>query len=151
LTKEFTYQLNDLDSLATKLLGHFRSKIVLFSGEMGSGKTTLIKYLLKAMGSEDQTHSPSFSLVNEYLTAQGTVHHFDLYRIEDPTEVWDIGFEDYVSSNNWLFIEWPELIKDMIPSNYSIIDIKMVSESSRSLKLTINKELLTENLAMTDR
>jgi tRNA threonylcarbamoyladenosine biosynthesis protein TsaE len=118
---------------------------------MGSGKTTLIKSLLKTMGSDDQAHSPSFSLVNEYVTKHGIVYHFDLYRLEDPTEVWDIGFEDYLSSNNWLFIEWPELILDIIPSDFIKIDITIATESSRSLKLTVNKELLTENLAMTDK
>lgn len=148
MSNNITYQLSNLDGLAKALLESFDSKIILFTGQMGSGKTTLIKALLEVMGSTDEAHSPSFSLVNDYHTDKGVVHHFDLFRIEDPEEIWDFGFEDYLSSDNWLFIEWPEQIIDVLPSNSNRIDIKFETETSRSLKLTIIKEVLTEKLAM---
>jgi tRNA threonylcarbamoyladenosine biosynthesis protein TsaE len=117
---------------------------------MGSGKTTLIKALIEQLSSKDLIHSPSFSLVNEYDTEDGMVYHFDLYRINEPEEIWDIGFEEYLSQDHWLFIEWPELIKAFLPSNFDQIEILTVSETSRSLKLTINKELLTDSNVMSD-
>jgi len=139
----YTYNLNELAKVSQLLLGAFNSKIVLFQGEMGSGKTTLIKALLKQMGGTDTAYSPSFSLVNEYETDEGAIYHFDLYRIDDVTEIWDMGFEEYLSTDNWLFIEWPELIMDQIPSDVNKIEIQNVSEMSRSLKLTINNTVLT--------
>jgi tRNA threonylcarbamoyladenosine biosynthesis protein TsaE len=143
LQKVFSYQLDQLSQIAEELLGSFTHKTVLFRGEMGSGKTTLIKKILEAMETLDKVQSPSFSLVNEYHTKAGTVFHFDLYRIEDPNEIWDLGFEDYLTCNDWLFIEWPEQIIDILPSGFDIVDIKIKSELSRSLKLTIDKEVLT--------
>ena len=113
------------------------------TGFLGSGKTTLVKALLKQMGGTDTAYSPSFSLVNEYETDEGAIYHFDLYRIDDVTEIWDMGFEEYLSTDNWLFIEWPELIMDQIPSDFNKIEIQNVSEMSRSLKLTINNTVLT--------
>lgn len=139
----YTYNLNELEKVSKGLLETFNSKIVLFQGEMGSGKTTLVKALLKQMGGQDAAHSPSFSLVNEYESDEGAIYHFDLYRIDDVSEIWDMGFEDYLSSDNWLFIEWPELILDQIPSDFNKIEIQNVSELSRSLKLTINNTVLT--------
>ncbi len=139
----YTYNLNELEKVSQGLLETFNSKIVLFQGEMGSGKTTLVKALLKQMGGPDAAHSPSFSLVNEYESDEGAIYHFDLYRIDDVSEIWDMGFEDYLSSDNWLFIEWPELILDQIPSDFNKIEIQNVSELSRSLKLTINNTVLT--------
>ena len=128
----------------------FSSKIIGFKGAIGAGKTTLIKSLLKHMGSDDRVHSPSFSLVNEYSTSLGAVYHFDLYRIEDASEIWDIGFEDYLTSGAWLFIEWPEIIIEALPLDFNCIDISFETAMSRSLKLTMNNKVLTENSAMTD-
>ncbi|WP_115461829.1 tRNA (adenosine(37)-N6)-threonylcarbamoyltransferase complex ATPase subunit type 1 TsaE [Winogradskyella aurantiaca] len=139
----YSYDLNQLESVSHDILRAFDSKVVVFIGEMGSGKTTLVKALLKQMGGQDTGNSPSFSLVNEYETDEGTVYHFDLYRINDVSEIWDMGFEDYLSAENWLFIEWPELILDQIPSDFNKIEIQNVSEMSRSLKLTINNTVLT--------
>ena len=139
----YTYNLNQLVNVSQKLLETFDSKIVLIQGEMGSGKTTLVKALLKQMGGLDTGYSPSFSLVNEYETNEGAIYHFDLHRIDDVSEIWDMGFEDYLNTDNWLFIEWPELIMDQIPSDFNKIEIQNVSEMSRSLKLTLNNTVLT--------
>ena len=139
----YTYSLDQLDNISQEVLEALNSKVVVFIGEMGSGKTTLIKALLRHLGGLDTVNSPSFSLVNEYETNEGIVYHFDLYRINDTSEIWDMGFEDYLSSDKWLFIEWPELIMDQMSSDYNKIEIQHITESSRSLKLTINNTVLT--------
>ena len=150
MVKEFTYELAHLKTVSRDLIASFSSKVVVFKGAVGAGKTTLIKSLLKEMGSDDIVHSPSFSIVNEYATPSGKVYHFDLYRVEDPSELWDIGFEDYLTSGAWLFIEWPEIIIEVLPSNFNCIAISFEAEMSRSLKLTMKNKVLTENSAMTD-
>ena len=138
----YTYQLDNLEQLSQQLLEVFSSKVIVFQGDMGSGKTTLIKALVKTMGATDVVYSPSFSLVNEYETPQGTVSHFDLYRINDVSEIWDMGFEDYLMPDHWVLIEWPEQILDVLPADYNTIQIKIDNNSSRSLKLTVNNRLL---------
>ncbi|MCB0382257.1 MAG: tRNA (adenosine(37)-N6)-threonylcarbamoyltransferase complex ATPase subunit type 1 TsaE, partial [Psychroserpens sp.] len=106
---EINYNINELASVATELLDNLNCKIVLFHGEMGVGKTTLIKAMVKALGSEDEVTSPTYSIVNEYESSSGPIFHFDLYRISDEMEALNFGFEDYLNSDkNWLFIEWPE-------------------------------------------
>ena len=106
---KLTYQLSELKDISTKILSHFDSpKTLLFYGEMGVGKTTLIKELVKLLGVTDITSSPTFSLVNEYQGKTSTVFHFDFYRIEHEEEVYDIGIEDYFYQNAWCLVEWPE-------------------------------------------
>lgn len=91
-------------------------KVVLFYGNMGAGKTTLINALCVALQVEDSTSSPTYSLVNEYLTSGGeTVYHFDFYRIKNEHEALDIGVEEYFFSGNYCFIEWPEKISNLLP------------------------------------
>ena len=93
-----------------------KNKTLLFYGQMGVGKTTLIKELCKSLGVLDNISSPTFSLVNEYQTAKNDkVYHFDFYRIEDEEEAYDIGIEDYFDSKNWCFVEWPENIVNLLP------------------------------------
>lgn len=90
-------------------------KIWIFDGEMGAGKTTLIKSICKNLGVIDEVSSPTFSIVNEYKTVDGkTVYHFDFYRVKSIEEVYDMGVEDYFSSGNICLIEWPEKIKEIL-------------------------------------
>jgi tRNA threonylcarbamoyladenosine biosynthesis protein TsaE len=86
-----------------------RYPVCLLSGEMGAGKTTLVKAVAEALGSPDTVSSPTFSVVNEYLYPGGSLYHFDLYRLKDENELWDAGFEEYLASGNVCLIEWPEL------------------------------------------
>jgi len=129
-----TYELSEIDSIAMLLLSEVKSKTLLFYGEMGAGKTTLIKALIKALGSEDVVSSPTFSLVNEYHTDQGKVYHFDFYRIEDETEVLDMGFEDYLDSDSWKLIEWPQKIENLLETDMQKVEVFIENRKSRKLK-----------------
>ena len=106
--------LNQLPEAAKQLLEQFpQNRIFLFNGEMGSGKTTLIKAICKELKVTDTLSSPTYSIVNEYKTEMGnTIYRFDLYRLKTVAELFDIGFSEYLSSNNYCFIEWPELGED---------------------------------------
>ncbi|WP_323788864.1 tRNA (adenosine(37)-N6)-threonylcarbamoyltransferase complex ATPase subunit type 1 TsaE [Psychroserpens sp.] len=144
---EINYNINELESVATRLLEQINSKIVLFHGTMGVGKTTLIKAMVKAMGSSDDVTSPTYSIVNEYESSTGSIFHFDMYRISDEMEALNFGFEDYLNSDtNWLFIEWPENVSNLLPEGVSKITIIEKDKISRTLKLSQN-ELLTQKPA----
>lgn len=119
-----------LPALAHRLLNFAgQRRIFLFSGEMGSGKTTLIKELCKHLGAEEGLSSPTFSIVNEYLTATGKkVYHFDLYRLKNTQEAADIGMEDYLDSGNYCFIEWPEIAEQLYPAETLKIRIETSGE-----------------------
>jgi len=120
--------LQELPQLASELISKFQHKIILFEGEMGAGKTTLIKEIIAQMGSDDETSSPTFSIVNEYETKMGKVFHFDLYRIKSEMEAYDFGIEEYLDSNAYCFIEWPDKIENLIPEEHHLIKIN--SENS---------------------
>ena len=132
----FTYRLSDIESTASQILKYIKSKNVLFSGEMGSGKTTLIKELVKQSGSKDRVSSPTYSLVNEYEGITNSVYHFDFYRIEDELEAYDMGFEEYLDSSNQVFIEWPEKIPNLWPQHYSLLEFTAEDEQTRTIVLT---------------
>ena len=130
-----TYNLAQIDEAVEFILKHTKSKILLFYGEMGAGKTTLIKSLAAALKSIDKVSSPTFSLVNEYHTPQENIYHFDFYRLEDENEALDIGIEEYLSSNNWIFIEWPQNISGFLENEYQKVEISIEDEKTRLLNL----------------
>lgn len=106
--------------------------IFAFYGSMGAGKTTLIKAICEELGVEDVITSPTFAIVNEYTTGTGKpLYHFDFYRIKKLDEFYDMGGEDYFGSGNLCFIEWPELIEDVLPEEAVIVNIKEVDDGSR--------------------
>lgn len=131
---ELTYKLQELDVAVDYILSNTKSKTLLFYGEMGAGKTTLIKELVKALGVHDVASSPTFSLVNHYESEEGSVYHFDFYRIEDDIEALDIGFEDYLESDGWNLIEWPEKVEKLLGENTQKLLLKVESEDTRKLK-----------------
>jgi len=138
----FSIQINALDELPTvaeQFLNTFRDKrIFAFYGKMGAGKTTFIKALCRAMGSKDNITSPTFALVNEYDTAlPEKIYHFDFYRLKDMTEAMDLGFDDYVESGNYCFMEWPERIEYLLPEHLVEVHIEEISPSVRELKANI--------------
>lgn len=134
------YKVNsekDLPALAVSLVNEFNNqKVILFYGEMGVGKTTLIKVLCKSLGVEEVTSSPTFSIVNEYLSdTNKPIYHFDFYRVEDEAEVMDMGYEDYFFSENFCFIEWPEKIPNLLPDNAVKITIVQDEENNRLISV----------------
>lgn len=120
------HSLESLPSVADDFLRHFSSsRIFAFHGELGAGKTTFIKALCEQLGVKDAMSSPSFSLVNEYHDANGApVYHFDLYRLRKPEEAFDIGFEEYLYSGNYCFIEWPEKAEELLPEETVHVFVK---------------------------
>ncbi|MBO4267964.1 MAG: tRNA (adenosine(37)-N6)-threonylcarbamoyltransferase complex ATPase subunit type 1 TsaE [Bacteroidaceae bacterium] len=106
-----------------------------FYGKMGAGKTTFIKALCKELGVEDEVNSPTFAIVNEYRSATTAelIYHFDFYRIKKLEEVYDLGYEDYFYSGALCFIEWPELIDDLLPSDAKKVTITENSDGSRTI------------------
>ncbi|MDT0558670.1 tRNA (adenosine(37)-N6)-threonylcarbamoyltransferase complex ATPase subunit type 1 TsaE [Ichthyenterobacterium sp. W332] len=144
---ERTYTLQNIDNVAEELLASLSSKTLLFYGAMGTGKTTLIKSLIKTLGSEDTVSSPTFSLVNEYHTPESKIYHFDLYRIESSEELYDFGIEDYLHADCYKFIEWPERLEEIVIDDVNFLTIKMLENGARHLKLKENNRL-TPNLPM---
>jgi len=130
---ELTYTQIEISKVAEQILNNSASKTFLFYGDMGAGKTTLIKEMVKQIGVSETPSSPSFSIVNEYDTARGPAYHFDFYRIKNTAEAYDIGVEDYFYSGNYIFVEWPEKIAEILPDNSSTITIKKNSNGSRTL------------------
>jgi tRNA threonylcarbamoyladenosine biosynthesis protein TsaE len=106
---------------------------------MGVGKTTLIKEIAKQLGYKDIVSSPTYSLVNEYEGMDQKIYHFDFYRIKDETEALDMGLEDYLYTNNWNLIEWPEKIKNLLPKNADQLYILNNQDGTRTLKLNANE------------
>ena len=102
---------------------------------MGVGKTTLIKELAKLLGSQDPVSSPTFSLVNEYALPEDKLYHFDFYRLEDVEEAYDMGVEEYLDSDHWKFIEWPDKIASIIPEDNVSIELKKNTNGSRTLNV----------------
>lgn len=131
-----TYSLDEVTSVASQIATSLNNRVVFFEGEMGVGKTTLIKELAKTLGVQDTISSPTFSLVNEYRLNTEPLYHFDFYRIEDEEEVMDIGFEEYLYSGFWNFIEWPEKVKNLWPENYTVITIIKNENGSRTLNIS---------------
>jgi tRNA threonylcarbamoyladenosine biosynthesis protein TsaE len=116
---------SELEPVALQILKNFPDKRVFtFSGNLGVGKTAFIKYLCRVLGVKEQTSSPTFALVNEYMGDNSLkIYHFDMYRIKNVREAYDIGIEEYFDSGNYCFIEWPEMIKEIIPED--AVGIKM--------------------------
>ena len=127
-------QLANLDSAAHRLLSEGRERSVwLLTGDMGAGKTTLIKSLCRALGVVSTVQSPTFSIVNEYTTHEGySVYHFDCYRLRNEAEALDIGIEEYFDSGNYCFIEWPERINSLWPATYYQVHLSASPDGSRT-------------------
>jgi tRNA threonylcarbamoyladenosine biosynthesis protein TsaE len=114
-------------------------KIWLLEGEMGAGKTTLIKSVCQVLGVKDIVQSPTYGLVNEYAFDKGKVYHFDFYRIKNEVEALDIGFEEYIHTDNYCFIEWPTKIPSLLPLNYLKININFVDQNQRIIHLSTHE------------
>lgn len=132
----YIYTLDQLPKAAQFLLKHTKSPIILFNGPMGSGKTTLIKELVKQLGAGDTANSPTFAIVNEYQGDKNKIYHFDLYRLNDFYEALDFGIEEYLDAKDaYVFIEWPDIINDIIPENSQKIRIIVKENEARELQI----------------
>lgn len=137
---EITFSINEIKTVAKKVLNHNSNKVILLEGEMGVGKTTLIKELVKELGVIESISSPTFSLVNEYQTIDNQIiFHFDFYRIKKESEALDMGIDEYLYSGNWCFIEWAENIPNLIPPKHSKIKIQTLADGNRKIEFAIFK------------
>lgn len=108
-------------------------RIFAIFGDLGAGKTTLVKSLVAELGSDDVVKSPTFGIVNVYHSAKAEIYHFDFYRIRDLVEVFDLGYEEYFDSGNFCFIEWPEMIAPLLPEDAATVRITVTNSQSRSI------------------
>ncbi|MCM4152512.1 tRNA (adenosine(37)-N6)-threonylcarbamoyltransferase complex ATPase subunit type 1 TsaE [Arenibacter sp. N53] len=131
------YTISQIPDVAKQLIANVPSRTLCFYGEMGAGKTTLIKALVKELQGSGPASSPTFGIVNEYQRINGDLlgYHFDFYRLEDETEAWDLGLEDYLSTDTWIFMEWPEKIKGILPDSRTDIKIDILDEKTRRLTI----------------
>ncbi|MCW5912765.1 MAG: tRNA (adenosine(37)-N6)-threonylcarbamoyltransferase complex ATPase subunit type 1 TsaE [Cyclobacteriaceae bacterium] len=126
--------LSGLPGIAGELLRQAKEhKVWLLQGEMGSGKTTLVKTLVKQLGLDDVVTSPTFSIVNEYGRGKKIVYHFDFYRLKQDTEALDLGFEEYLASGNLCLIEWAEKASAFLPPARFEVRIETVNEHTREI------------------
>ena len=136
---EFVYSYNTIDNFAKKITPLLKYKLVFLEGELGSGKTTLIKQFCKELGFKNQVTSPTFPLLNIYKNNDKNIYHADLYRLKNIDEINELGFYEIMENNNWFFVEWPELLYDVIDFSYTKIKIKNVDDISRIVTLTYNE------------
>ncbi len=128
--------LGSLDTVARHVLDATRShRVFAFDAPMGAGKTTFIKALCACLGVTEYVTSPTFAIINEYQSTESPVYHFDLYRLRDAGEALDLGITDYLDSGNYCFIEWPDLIRDLLPDDTVNVHIVTNGDNSRTLTL----------------
>ncbi len=129
----FVENLSGLPSAAKQIAPLLRSVVALY-GPMGAGKTTLVSALMREMGSADEVTSPTFALVNDYLTGAGEhIYHFDFYRINSLSEAFDLGYEDYFFSGNICLVEWPEKIEELLPDDTLRLYIDVMPDGGRRI------------------
>ena len=132
------YAIGEISEAARWLLKEAGDQRVwCFVGEMGAGKTTLIKEICGQLGVQDELSSPTFAIVNEYIDGGGKpVYHFDFYRIEDEAEIFQLGVEEYFDSGHYCFIEWPDRVANFLPDEYAKISVNLVSDYHRQISIS---------------
>ena len=131
---ELIYKLSELEKASNFVLKNVNRDIILITGQVGTGKTTLIKEYCKLIGVKEIVNSPTYTLINEYQNKSGKIVHMDLYRVEDINEINELGLFEYLE-NNIVIIEWPEIILKMIDIKYSLINITFINEKERKLSI----------------
>lgn len=136
MTKITVKDLSELSAAASKILDLTDGKrVYLLYGEMGVGKTTLIKELCKQLGVVENVSSPTFSIVNEYHSADHRIYHFDFYRLKDEEEAYDLGYEEYFYSEAFCFVEWPDKIADLLPEGAVKLCIASIDSQERLIEI----------------
>lgn len=126
----------ELSVAAQKLINSFpKDRIFLLYGPMGAGKTTFVKQLCAQLNVQENTSSPTFSIVNEYDSPAGAIYHFDFYRIKDEQEAYDFGYEEYFYSGAYCFVEWPEKIPNLLPDDAKEIHISILDQNTRAISV----------------
>ncbi|MCB9425729.1 MAG: tRNA (adenosine(37)-N6)-threonylcarbamoyltransferase complex ATPase subunit type 1 TsaE [Flavobacteriales bacterium] len=132
-----TFELEELSKIAAQVLQEKHHRIMLFEGEMGAGKTTLIKELSKQLGVSENTNSPTYLIVNQYQSDQGeTLYHFDAYRLKEEEEAYAMGFDEYLDSGAYCFIEWPGRMGSIIPDEHTRIKIIKQEDGKRLITMS---------------
>lgn len=128
---EFKIQhIEEWDDVVERITPHITKPILLLRGNLGAGKTTFSQHLVKALGSDDEVTSPTYSIVNEYQSPKGKIFHFDLYRLKNIEEAFDFGIEEYLDNAFFCIIEWPEIYEpELLPEEYHEMDIFNNGES----------------------
>ncbi|MFL2629785.1 MAG: tRNA (adenosine(37)-N6)-threonylcarbamoyltransferase complex ATPase subunit type 1 TsaE [Flavobacteriaceae bacterium] len=132
---EIIFNKNQIKDAVNFVLKNKKFLIIRIDGEIGSGKTTLIKSLCESLGVLQNVSSPTFSIVNEYLiNEKSKIFHFDFFRIKNPIEALDIGLEDYLESNHLCILEWGQIVNKYLPKEYDLFSIKKINDYTRKLK-----------------
>ena len=131
---ELIYKLSEIEKASNFVLKNVNRDVILITGEVGTGKTTLIKEYCKLIGVEEIVNSPTYTLINEYQNKMGKIVHMDLYRVKDINEINELGLFEYLDKNI-VIIEWPEIILKMIDIKYSLINITFINEKERKLSI----------------
>ena len=128
--------LQELDNAAARFLSQLGDQtVIVFSGALGAGKTTFIQAICRNLGITVEVNSPTFSLVNEYFTPAGdSIFHFDLYRIDSPEELFDMGYEEYFYSGSLCLVEWPEKARNLVPEDALWVNIETGDKESRLIQ-----------------
>lgn len=131
-----SYTIDGIADVAAQIVDQAKgNRIFLFYGDMGAGKTTLIKSLCAYLGITEPVTSPTFAIVNEYQGEKAHAYHFDFYRLKNQTEALDMGYEEYFYSDAWCFIEWPEKIPSLLPEHFTKIEISITGADSRLVNI----------------
>ena len=136
---EFNYSYKNINYFVKKIIPFLKNKLILIEGDLGAGKTTLIKEFCKELGCNNPVTSPTFPILNIYNVDKKKIYHADLYRLKNIDEINELGFYEIMESNNWFFVEWPELLYDLIDFPYTKIKIKNVDDISRIVTLSYNE------------
>jgi len=131
----FSYYLDEIHDASDFIINNLVSKTILFDGDLGSGKTTLIKSIGIKIGSKDNIISPTFPIVNIYQSNNEKIYHADLYRIDNIEDLNEIGFFDIINEKTWVFVEWPKKIIEYLEYPYSYIKIKVDDSKKRTIKI----------------
>ena len=133
--KKIIYTQPEIQEVAKQLITKVPQKILAFHGTMGAGKTTLIKAIVKALGGAGTANSPTFGIVNEYHSLNGDLlgYHFDFYRLKNETEALDLGLEEYLDQDVWIFMEWPEKIESLVPQETTHIHVEVIGLDTRRI------------------
>jgi tRNA threonylcarbamoyladenosine biosynthesis protein TsaE len=134
---EFIYTKNDLNKASDFVIKNCQSKNYFIKGIVGAGKTTLVKEICFGLRIKDNVNSPTYSLINEYLTDKGnSIFHMDLFRLESKNEVDDLGIMDYFETNNIIIIEWPEVLLNYYKIDHSLVEISYLNDFKRRITIT---------------